>query len=640
MQKQVRKIEKLKRREPKEAVDDGARYKEIGFMCGLEIHQRLATREKLFCSCPATVAAESDKTIGTISRYQRAVAGELGNIDRSAEFEELRNRKFTYRIRECHTCLVDIDEEPPHGMNHEALGVALSLAGAMDMRILDELQPMRKEVVDGSDPSAFQRTTFVAANGKIMVNGHTINIPSLFLEEESCGIVAGAEDGITYDTDRIGIPLVEIDTDPYIPTPAMAKEVALYIGTLLRISGKVQRGIGSIRQDVNVSIKGGARVEIKGLQEVEKLDRFVENEVARQLKLLEIRDALKNAHASVGEHKDVTKLFEKSTVKVVTTNMQKEGAVFAFKLSGFKGMLGREVNPERRLGTEISDYAKMAHVKGLIHSDENLDAYGFTEKEIHDLRLFLDIKQDDAFIIIAGSRGNAKRAAELAMERAKYALVGVPLETRGVHNTELCTSKFLRPLPGGSRMYPETDARPILLTKEQIDTAIKSVPNIERERKALLSEIENKGLVDQLLLSPRLQLYKTIIESTKADPNFVANTIMQKFTELKRGGFGVEGIDEQRFVDLFAAYSKKQITKQGVEELLKEMALHKESVADLITVKRLHRITGAELEKLVRDLRNEASDPSNVNEIRNIIMSKNRLNVDGSELNALLAKRS
>jgi glutamyl-tRNA(Gln) amidotransferase subunit E len=623
----------------KEEDRDSAHYKEIGFMCGLEIHQRLATKEKLFCSCIATIANGENNIIGTVSRYQRAVAGELGNIDRSAEFEELRNRKFTYKIHDSHTCLVEIDEEPPHPLNQEALGIALSLASAMNMRIIDELQPMRKEVVDGSDPSAFQRTVFVAADGKIKVEGISVNIPSIFLEEESSGIISTSEDGITYDTDRLGIPLVEIDTDPYIPTPKAARAIALYIGTLLRISGRVQRGIGSIRQDVNVSIKGGARVEIKGLQEVDKIDRFVENEIARQQKLLEIAALLKKLKAHVGNSVDATEIFKKSSVKVIANHLEKNGVAFAFGLFGFKGVLGIEINPNRRLGTEMSEYAKMAKVNGLIHSDENLDAYGFAEKERRELAKLLGLGEKDAFVVIAGNKNDVKRAAELAIERAKYALVGVPLETRGTYNTELCTTKFLRPLPGGSRMYPETDAKPIIITKEHMSAAVKNAPNIEKERKELASKLDNKDIVEQLLLSPRLQLYKNIIGSTKADPAFIANTIIQKFTELRREGFDVEGIEEQRLADLFVAYSKNEITKQAVEELLKEMSLRKESVDDLITVKRLKRIRGKELQEIVTKSMNEIRDPNDMNELRSVLMSKYRLNVDGSELNELLAKK-
>ncbi|MCL5430115.1 MAG: Glu-tRNA(Gln) amidotransferase subunit GatE [Candidatus Marsarchaeota archaeon] len=614
---------------------EDSHYAELGFMCGLEIHQRLATSKKLFCDCPASIA-EEDPLIGKIDRYQRAVAGELGNVDRSAEFEEFRNRKFVYDIHVNHSCLVDIDEEPPHRLNEEALGIALSLSKAMKMNIIEELQPMRKEVVDGSDPSAFQRTIFVAADGEITVNDRKIGMPSLFLEEESSGIVTATEDSSNYDISRLGIPLIEIDTSPYIPSPKAAKEIALYIGTLLRISGKVQRGIGSIRQDVNVSIKRGNRVEIKGLQEVDKIDKFIENEVVRQQKLIEIVDELSKMGAKVEDNVvDVTNIFTGSNVRVISTHLEKNGKVLAFALRNFKGFLGKEINPNRRLGTEISDYAKMAKVKGLIHSDENLAGYGFTEKDLGKLKEALDLGENDAFILIAGSENDVKRAAILAVDRAKYALVGVPLETRGVSNVELCTTKFQRPLPGGSRMYPETDAKPIPITNEMLAMAEKSAPNIEKERKRLSELVSNSDLCDTLLVSQRLNLFKNIVSKTKADPNFVANTIIQKFTELKRNGFNIDLIDERRLTDLFEEYGKGKITKQAVDELLKNMTLNKTGTSELITINRLHRITGIELRDLIDRIRKE-SNTSSPDELRTVVMSKYRLNVDGSELNSLL----
>ncbi len=625
-------------KEQKAAHTEAIDYRAVGFMCGLEIHQRLSTKEKLFCSCPANYL-DTDNMIGSITRYQRAVAGELGSIDRSAEFEELRNRKFVYRVHDLHTCLVELDEEPPHRLNDDALRVALSLASAMDMKIIDELQPMRKEVVDGSDPSAFQRTTLIGIDGVIEAEGYKVAMPSLFLEEESSAILAGNEDEVSYDPDRLGIPLVEIDTDPYIPDPKAAKAIALYIGTMLRVSGAVQRGIGSIRQDVNVSIKGGARVEIKGLQEVDKLDKFVENEVARQLRLLEIRKELLGRKAGVGTPVDLTDMFRGTTVRIIAGQLEKNGVVFGFRLSGFKGMLGKEVNPDRRLGSEISDYAKMARVNGLIHSDENLSVYGFSAKELEGLKKKLGVEENDAFILIAGKKHDAEKATDLAIERAKYALVGVPLETRGAANNELCTTRFLRPLPGGSRMYPETDARPILVTKELLDWARKNAPSIEKEKEWILSKVSNKAVAEQLLTSQKLPLFKSIVKSTKVDPDFLANTLIQKFTELKRGGFGVDGIDEKKLAEVFTLYGSGSITKQAVEELLKELSLEKKGVADVVASKHLERITGKSLERIVEQARKELSDSKDISELRNKIMAKYRLNVDGAELNALLTRR-
>ena len=630
--KENKKIEDVDKKEQKERVintelpDDAEYYKKLGFMCGLEIHQRLATSKKLFCSCSALQL--SDSIISKIARYQRAVAGELGDIDRSAEFEELRNRRFIYNVHDKLTCLVDIDEEPPHELNLEALKIALALAKAFDMKIIDELQPMRKEVVDGSDPSAFQRTTMVALDGKLKASKQEIGISSLFIEEESSGIISENENEIIYDPSRLGIPLIEIDTDPYIETPSAAKEIAFLIGTILRITGKVQRGIGTIRQDVNVSIKGGARVEIKGMQELDKMDRFIKNEVLRQQKLLEIREKLKINNAKVFEPVDLTSIFKNTKIKIIANQLAKKGVVKGFKLSGFKGLLGSEINPNRRLGSEISDYAKMAKVNGLIHSDEDLSSYGFSDFELDAVKASLNMGEDDSFIIIAGPAENVDKAIGLATERARYASTGIPLETRGVLNLDLCTTKFLRPLPSGSRMYPETDARPILITNEMLNEAEENAPDLEKERRSLYKEISNKEIADQLLLSQKLSLYHNIIKESNADPNFVANTLMQKFTELRRAGYKVDEIKEKSIIEIFKEYASGRITKQAVEELLK---IGGENIKNTIKEHKLERISGSDLDQLIEKMSRElkSSDP---NILRNTIMSKYKINVSGDEL--------
>ncbi len=608
-------------------------YAKLGFMCGLEVHQRLATKQKLFCACPAEVTRGHGS--GTIFRYQRAVAGELGNVDLSAQFEEMRRRKFIYNLYEGHTCLVDIDEEPPHPLNTEALEIALSVAAALGLKISDELEPMRKEVVDGSNPSAFQRTILLGTDGAIRLDGHEIGITMMSLEEESAGISAATQDSITYDSDRIGIPLVEIDTDPHIASPQEAKQVALHIGTLLRLTGRVQRGIGTIRQDVNVSIKGGARVEIKGMQKLDTMDRFIENEVLRQQRLLELRDELVRRKASVGEVHDLTKQLSGTKAKIISAALGSGGSLLGLALHGFSGMLGAEVNPGRRLGTEISDYAKMGGVKGLIHSDEDMNGYGLTDDEAATVRRELKLKERDAFILIAGANDNASKAIRLAADRARQALVGVPLETRGVASAETFTTKFMRPLPGGARMYPETDVKPVGITKEMLEKAAQDAPDIAKERARLVKELGNEGLAGMLMMSQRLQIYKMLTAARGSDREFIANTLLQKFTELRRAGYDVESIPEGELSGLFRMYAEGKLTKQAVEEVLKELARGKRDAAKIVKAMGLERVSGKALASLVDKVRKEAHGISG-KELVQRVMREHRLNVDGAELNALV----
>ncbi len=613
------------------------RYAKLGFKCGLEIHQRLATERKLFCACAATTTEQSSNA--SIFRYQRAVAGELGAVDASAQFEELRKRRFVYNIYPEHTCLVDIDEEPPHEMNRDALGIALSVASALSMSMADELEPMRKEVVDGSNPSAFQRTVLIGMDGRVKVDGSEVGITMMSLEEESAGINAKAGDSITYDSDRIGIPLIEIDTDPYIRSPAEAKKVALHIGTLLRLTGRVQRGIGSIRQDVNVSIKGGSRVEIKGLQELDTMDRFIENEVLRQQKLLEIKETLLKRRASVGASHDLTKHLKGTKVKIIAGMLKDGGMAIGMALPGFRGILGTEVNPDRRLGTEMSDYAKMGGVKGIIHSDEDLKGYGFDDKEVGAIQDIMGLEDDDAFVIIAGTRESAPMSMKLTADRARAALVGVPEETRAVASTETFTTQFMRPLPGGSRMYPETDVRPVRIEPGMLKEAARSAPDIEKERSSLERELGSGALADMLMASPKLPLYKAIARPRGSDAAFLANTLLQKFTELRRAGFDVDSISEARLAELFGAYAEGRLTKHAVEEALKALSKNDEPVGTIIRREGLERMSGTELKELVEKFRKDEPSLKNAELVKRI-MQKHRLNVDGAELNKVLSGKS
>lgn len=621
-------------------------YRSLGFRCGLEIHQRLASKSKLFCSCSARITDPQDDADMSrdIIRYQRAVAGELGSVDASAEFEQIRNRKFSYHVYDENTCLVDIDEEPPHSMNMEALHIALSIASALSMSPIYEIQPMRKGVVDGSNPSAFQRTTLIGIDGALNINGREVKIPSISLEEESAGIISKTrenlgKDVVRYSTQRVGIPLIEIDTDSYIDSPEMAKDVAMHIGMLLRITGNVQRGIGSIRQDVNVSIKDGARVEIKGLQEISMLHRFVENEVLRQVMLLEIRDDLRKRRAMVYDPVDISVALRESSGKMIKQSLSSpDGVVYGFRAKGFEGVFGKEVNPDRRFGTEVSDYAKMAGVNGIIHSDERLDRYGLSENDIDRVRDLLGVEGGDAFVMIIGDRDTVIKAVGMAAERARLGIERVPEETRGVYDTKLCTTRFLRPLPTGSRMYPETDVRPIVISENMWKSAEADAPDLDRSMRALEGVVGSRDLARRLLLSYRFGIFSSLSKNRKIDPVFLANTILQRFPELERDGFDVDSIGESRLERLFLLYSDGKIAKHGVGEALKLLVKDKSTDVDsIIDNNRLWRISGKRLKELVEDFaRGEDGDGKRIVEE---IMRRYRLNIDGDELNSLIGSR-
>lgn len=254
-------------------------YQKLGFKCGLEIHQQLEGN-KLFCDCDTrNSGAEPDIKF---ERRLRAVAGETGQIDIAAKHEMEKGKKFIYEADSRDICLVECDEEPPHELNKEALETTLKAALLFNAKIVDEIQVMRKIVVDGSNVAGFQRTALVAQEGFIETSLGRVGIPTICLEEEAAQKLEDGKDFVKYRLDRLGIPLIEIATGTDVKSPEHAKEVAAYIGMVLRSVG-VKRGLGTIRQDVNVSIIKGARTEIKGFQDLRSIPKVIENEIERQL---------------------------------------------------------------------------------------------------------------------------------------------------------------------------------------------------------------------------------------------------------------------------------------------------------------------------------------------------------------------
>ena len=284
-------------------------YEALGLKAGIEIHQQLNTKEKLFSHTP-TIIRDSSEHTGEVKRYLRVATSEMGDVDRAAKEEMLAARLFTYYTYDT-TGLVEIDEQPPAPLNPDALDLVLTIAKMFNMTPLPQIHTMRKMIVDGSATSGFQRTALVALNGAI---DQTCRIETVAVEEDACQRVTDQ----VFSVDRLGIPLIEITTAPCMKTPEQVHDVAQYIGMTLRSTGRVKRGLGTIRQDVNVSIRDGARVEIKGVQELDLIAEVVRREVQRQLSLLAIKDELIARNALVnGEVYDVTSVFAKTQSQVL-----------------------------------------------------------------------------------------------------------------------------------------------------------------------------------------------------------------------------------------------------------------------------------------------------------------------------------
>ncbi|EMA01113.1 glutamyl-tRNA(Gln) amidotransferase subunit E [Haloarcula vallismortis] len=539
-------------------------YEELGLVAGLEIHQQLDTATKLFCDCPTTIR-EPEESQRSFTRYLHPTKSELGEIDEAALEESMVDREFEYLAYDT-TCLVEEDDEPPHRVDREATETTLEIAQLLDMSVVDQVNVMRKIVVDGSNTTGFQRSMLVANDGVIETSAGPVGIEDMLLEEESCQRVEETEDGVRFSLDRLGIPLVEIGTKPDISSPEQAREAAERIGMLLRSTGQVKRGLGTIRQDVNVSIEEGARIELKGVQSLDDIDDLVRNEVRRQVELLDIAEELTERDAAVGEPQDVTDVFEDTDSGVIEGALSSGGEVQGVLLEGFDGLVGREIQPDRRLGTELSDHAKRHGAGGIFHTDE-LPAYGVTEAEVEALRDDVGAGPEDAVAIVADDPETAELAIDAVAERAETALEGVPEETRDAN--EDATSRYLRPLPGAARMYPETDVPPVEPDVTEVATPELLTEKVDRYE----SEFDlGSGLAEQVAYGQRWPLFEALVEGEGVDPTLAAGTLESTLTELRRDDVPVEDLTDEHLRGAILLVDGGDVPREGMEDLLTALA--------------------------------------------------------------------
>ncbi|MFD1686755.1 Glu-tRNA(Gln) amidotransferase subunit GatE [Halobellus litoreus] len=538
-------------------------YDDLGLVAGLEIHQQLDTATKLFCQCP-TDERDPDSATRSFTRYLHPTKSELGELDEAALEESRVDREFEYLAYDS-TCLVEEDEEPPHRLDAEAQEVALQIAELLDMEPVDQAHVMRKLVIDGSNTSGFQRTSLVAQDGEIETGDGPVGVEDLLLEEESAQRVEERDEGVTFSLDRLGVPLVEIGTRPDIDSPEQAREAAETIGMLLRSTGSVKRGLGTIRQDVNVSIAEGARVEIKGVQALDQIDEIVRQEVGRQVELLDVRDELRDRGAAVGDVVDVSEVFEGTDSGVISGALSGGGSVMAVPLFGFDGLVGREIQPDRRLGTELSDHAKRHGAGGIFHTDE-LPAYGVTEDEVDALRDAVDAGEEDAVAIVAAGAETAELAIDAAAARAETALDGVPEETRGAN--EDGTTRYLRPLPGAARMYPETDVPPVELYPSAVETPELLTEKVERYQDEFGLDA---GLAEQVAYGRRMPLFERAVDEG-VDATFAAGLLESTLTELRRDDVAVERLTDEHLLAVMRLVEDGELAKEGVADVLGELA--------------------------------------------------------------------
>ncbi len=583
--------------------------------CGLEIHQQLATK-KLFCQCDSEL---EDEVLYTFTRVLRPTQSEMGEVDKAALEEGLKNRKFLYEVTP-NSCLVEADEEPPHDLNRDALEIALKVALMLNAKVVDEVQVMRKIVIDGSNTSGFQRTALIAVDGYLDTSFGRVRIPTICLEEESARKVGERDGYVVYRLDRLGIPLIEISTAPDMVDGKQVKEVAQKIGYILRATKRVRRGVGTIRQDINVST-GQGRVEIKGASKLNMIPKWVENEVVRQEMLKRIAEILRERGAGVGEIIDLTHIFENSESKIIRGVLKKGGKVLGMPLYGFAGVLK---SGDFRLGRELADRVRVIGIKGLFHGDE-LPSYGITQEEVEKIKEILSLGPEDSFVLIAEREEKAKLGLEKVRERCLVALEGVPGETRGPRDDG--TTYFLRPLPGGARMYPETDVPPIRIDREYLKKLAEELPPMPEERVKELTHLGiNEELAWQILHRDMDDIFEEIVKRY-GYPTVVARAI-------------INGCNDIDYEAIFKYLSQGRFSKEMVDDIVSRMCSG-EKIEDILnslgTVEDVDSIISRIVEEkieLVRERGEGAFKP-----LMGLVMKELRGKVDGKVVSEKLRKK-
>ncbi|MDW0210239.1 MAG: Glu-tRNA(Gln) amidotransferase subunit GatE [Nitrososphaeraceae archaeon] len=547
---------------------------------GLEIHQQLGSKNKLFCDCKINDSNEYDFTF---KRNLRPTQSEMGSYDQAALFESKKIKTVKYQSSKNANCLIESDEEPPKMVNNEALEFVLTISLALNCTIEDELHVMRKIVIDGSNTTGFQRTILVGRNGFLEVEGVRGGIQSVCLEEGAARRInedKREDENKGYSLDRLGIPLIEIALEPISDSPIFVTNVAQTIGRLLRSTKKVTRGLGSIRQDVNISTEDGPVVEVKGVQQLSQLPLVIEYERKRQDALNQIANELKKRkidESSFIDHvTDVTQLLSKSSSKVVKKILTGDSRFTAFVLRGFKGLLSFEPYPAIRLGKELGDLVKVYGIGGIFHSDE-LPNYGITPEDVESISAVLRMDKNDAFVLIGGPTKLVNTVLFELFTRIKKAFSGVVPETRSARLDGVTV--FSRPKPGASRMYPETDIPYISIDKRKLKQLSQDTPQPWNE---IIDQIckkynINKTLAENIFDSKYFPLFEKIVSHTSISPSFVISKLTEDLVSMEREGYDSSILSEDVLFCLFTELDNSRITKESIplviEKLLKNESM-------------------------------------------------------------------
>ena len=619
-------------------------YTKLGFKCGLEIHQQLKTEKKLFCRCPAGDYQNKSDYDAEIIRHMRPTLSELGEYDGTALMEFKTRKNIYYRLKNETACTYEIDDTPPFLINREALRHALEVSLLLKTSIVGELHITRKQYLDGSIPTGFQRTGIIGIEGEIPLSNKKVRIIQLSLEEDACREVSDEGHKRVYVTDRLGMPLIEMVTYPELLTPEEAAEAGHYLRYLARSSGKVRTGIGAAREDVNVSITGGTRVEIKGVAHIKWIPKLTHIEAFRQKALLEIKSILNSKIENLDTWNITNFILQKNIIRLKnikrkTVNGSKQKIV-AVNLPKFGELLSFFTQPKKMFADEISDRLKVIaclEKPNMTHSDD-VQAI-LEEDELKIIKKLMNAKKEDAQIVFWTTNDDLQTALETIEERCRLAFSGVPNETRkGLPDG---TTIFERVLPGPNRMYPDTDSAPIQIEVKLIKELENNLPQeISEQMRKLRNWGIPKDSFKHIFIRNLFPLLEKIINDFDYPETFVGKVIGQTMKHLEGQFIPSSVFNYNRIYDLFSYLKNSNLQKEIIFKMLPVAYQYPNMDFDSILLEiDFKRISTQDLLKSIPTLKakfNEISKTSDKNAETNWIMGELRSlavgNIDLCEL--------
>jgi glutamyl-tRNA(Gln) amidotransferase subunit E len=553
-------------------------YEKLGLKSGVEIHQQILTDKKLFCNCPAgKYTTEHDSEV---LRHMRPTLSEFGTYDGTALMEFKTKKNITYLLNNESVCTYEMDDTPPFLVNKDALDIAIEISLMLNCTVVDEMHIIRKQYLDGSIPTGFQRTAIVGLEGEIPFHRYPLKIRQLGFEEDSCREVSNEGHNIVFKTDRLGMPLVEVVTEAQMKTPKEVAEVIKHIGLVLKSTGKIRRGSGAVRQDINVSIKGGTRVELKGVPSYRYAEKVVHTEACRQKNLLEIKDLLKKKKITKENLKysieDLTKTLTGTKFNRWKDALEAGGSIKAIMLPDLNEILNYVTQPTKTLLDEIKERVKVIACIDkwpIIVNTNNFPGYyeGY-DKDMRKICAHFDVSQHSniPILLCAGSADDTDTAMNEILDRIYEAMEGVPSETRRSFPSGI--SVFERILPGPDRMYPDTDLPLTKIPRDKVLGMKEALHMRPWESEKRYSELGIPSQYHEMLIAYKKSDIIEDMLAAKLDGKQVAIFILEKLKSASRKDCDTGLIATKKLIELLSEYSKGSFFKEHFRPLLVSLA--------------------------------------------------------------------